>query len=279
IRYSFGLRWSQMGLFETYRIAGGEAGMRDFLSKYGPTLLWPWTKLTNVVDLDDALVEKIAGQSDAQSGQRSIRELERIRDQNLVGVMQTLKAGDEGRGWGAGKLLAEFEDYLWKTAPKPEAKPSKEPFRLLEVKVYPAWIDYNGHVTEYRYNQCFADASDALLQMIGADLDYVKAGHSYYTVENHLRLLAEAKLGDSVYVDVQLLPSDGKKIHSFMRLYRSSDNTLLATCEHLMLHVSSNEGRSVPPLPEVFAKLKPLVDAHVGLAAPEAAGRFVGQKA
>ncbi|MER9884051.1 3-hydroxyacyl-CoA dehydrogenase NAD-binding domain-containing protein, partial [Mesorhizobium sp. M0118] len=28
IRYSFGLRWSQMGLFETYRIAGGEAGMR-----------------------------------------------------------------------------------------------------------------------------------------------------------------------------------------------------------------------------------------------------------
>jgi carnitine 3-dehydrogenase len=28
IRFGFGIRWAQMGLFETYRIAGGEAGMR-----------------------------------------------------------------------------------------------------------------------------------------------------------------------------------------------------------------------------------------------------------
>ena len=31
IRYSFGLRWAQMGLFMTYRL-GGEAGMRPFLN-------------------------------------------------------------------------------------------------------------------------------------------------------------------------------------------------------------------------------------------------------
>ena len=28
MRYGFGLRWAQMGLFETYRTAGGDAGMR-----------------------------------------------------------------------------------------------------------------------------------------------------------------------------------------------------------------------------------------------------------
>ncbi len=59
MRYSFGMRWAQMGLFETYRIAGGEAGMRHFLAQFGPCLQWPWTKFTDVVDLDDALVEKI----------------------------------------------------------------------------------------------------------------------------------------------------------------------------------------------------------------------------
>ena len=53
IRYSFGLRWAQMGLFQTYRIAGGEAGMRHFLAQFGPCLKWPWTKLTDVVDLDE----------------------------------------------------------------------------------------------------------------------------------------------------------------------------------------------------------------------------------
>src|SRR3984885_12819897 len=40
IRYSFGLRWAQMGLFQTYRIAGGEAGMRHFLAQFGPCLQW-----------------------------------------------------------------------------------------------------------------------------------------------------------------------------------------------------------------------------------------------
>lgn len=278
IRYSFGLRWAQMGLFETYRIAGGESGMRDFLSKYGPSLSWPWTKLTDVVDLDTELVEKIAVQSDAQSGQRGIRELERIRDQNLVGILQALKAGDEGRGWGAGKLLAEFEAHLWKTASKLQANPSNEALNLLELKVPAAWIDYNGHMTEYRYTQCFADACEVLLQMIGVDTHYVKAGHSYYTVESHVRLLAEAKLGDALYVKAQLLPSDGKKIHTFMWLYRASDDTLLSTYEHLMLHVSSKERRSVPPLPEVMRKLKPLIEAHAVAPAPDAAGRSVGQR-
>ena len=29
----FGIRWAQMGLFETYRIAGGEAGMKHFIER------------------------------------------------------------------------------------------------------------------------------------------------------------------------------------------------------------------------------------------------------
>lgn len=278
IRYSFGLRWAQMGMFETYRIAGGEAGMRHFIAQFGPCLSWPWTKLMDVVDLTDELVDKIASQSDAQSGAYSIRELERIRDENLVGIMQTLKGSNGGKGWGAGKLLAEFESHLWKNAPKPDAKPSKEPLKLLETRVHPSWIDYNGHMTEYRYSQCFADAGDALLRLIGVDMDYVAAGHSYYTVEHHTRLLDETKLGDTIQVTAQILPSDGKKIHTFMWLRRAADGTLLATCEHLMLHVSSAEGKAVPPLPAVMEKFRPLADAHADLPLPEGAGRHVGQK-
>jgi len=278
IRYSFGMRWAQMGMFETYRIAGGEAGMRHFIAQFGPCLSWPWTKLMDVVDLTDELVDKIANQSDAQSGAYGFRELERIRDENLVGIMQTLKGSDGGKGWGSGKLLAEFEAHLWTNAPKPEIAATNEPIRLLDIKVSPSWVDYNGHMTEFRYSQCFADSGDALLRLIGVDMDYVAAGHSYYTVESHNRLLDEAKLGDALYVKAQILPSDGKKLHTFMWLYRAADDTLLATCEHLMLHVSSKEGKSVPPLAGIMEKLQPLIDAHAGLALPEAAGRSVGQK-
>jgi len=59
IRFGFGLRWAQMGLFETYRVAGGEAGMRHFISQFGPTLSWPWTKLMDVPELTEELIEKI----------------------------------------------------------------------------------------------------------------------------------------------------------------------------------------------------------------------------
>jgi len=112
IRFGFGLRWAQMGMFETYRIAGGEAGMRHFIAQFGPCLQWPWTKLMDVPELDDKLTDKIASQSDAQSGKYSIGELERIRDNNLVGILKALKAND----WGAGQTLQAYEASLRDTS-------------------------------------------------------------------------------------------------------------------------------------------------------------------
>ena len=105
IRYGFGLRWAQMGLFETFRLAGGPAGMRHFLAQFGPCLQWPWTKLTDVPEMDDELIELIASQSDAQSGHRTIRELEQIRDDNLVEIVKALQKNQ----WGAGEALASYE--------------------------------------------------------------------------------------------------------------------------------------------------------------------------
>jgi len=108
IRYGFGLRWAQMGLFETYRVAGGEAGMAHFIEQFGPCLQWPWTKLTDVPELTDELVTTIASQSDEQSGEYSIGDLERIRDDNLVGIMRALKNTD----WGAGAHLNAHDQRL-----------------------------------------------------------------------------------------------------------------------------------------------------------------------
>lgn len=279
IRYSFGMRWAQMGMFETYRIAGGEAGMRHFLAQFGPCLSWPWTKLMDVVDLDDELVDKIAGQSDAQSGARGIRELERIRDENLVGIMHALKSGDGGNGWGAGKLLADFEQSLWANAEKPQTDlGDAQPIRILDTKVNAAWVDYNGHMTEHRYLQVFGDTSDGLLRLIGVDLDYVKNGHSYYTVETHIRNLGEAKLGDALYSTCQILSHDEKRLHIFSTIYNAADNEPVATAEQMLLHVDSKASKAVPALPAVIAKVTAIAEAHASLPKPEGVGRSVGQK-
>ena len=116
IRYVFGLRWAQMGLFETYRIAGGEAGMAHFIEQFGPALAWPWSRLTDVPELDAALAAKIAAQSDAQSGHLSVDELERLRDDNLVAILGALKRRDAG----AGALLNRHDARLRALADAPE---------------------------------------------------------------------------------------------------------------------------------------------------------------
>ncbi len=104
--HGFGLRWAQMGLFETYRVAGGTGGFRHFIEQFGPTLDWPWTKLMDTPEFTPELVDKIVEQSDEQSGQHSIRELERTRDQNVVGFLKVLEANQ----WGAGTTIAEHRE-------------------------------------------------------------------------------------------------------------------------------------------------------------------------
>ncbi|MBB3066746.1 3-hydroxyacyl-CoA dehydrogenase NAD-binding domain-containing protein [Limibacillus halophilus] len=108
IRYGCGLRWAQMGTFQVFNIAGGEAGMRHFMAQFGPALKWPWTKLMDVPEMTEELIERIAEQTDAQAGGRSFRELERIRDENLVAIMQALEPKD----WGAGAVLKQYRAQL-----------------------------------------------------------------------------------------------------------------------------------------------------------------------
>jgi carnitine 3-dehydrogenase len=52
----------------------------------------------DVPELDDALVDRIADQSDAQSGDRSIRDMEQARDENLVALIRALKERDTAAG-------------------------------------------------------------------------------------------------------------------------------------------------------------------------------------
>jgi len=104
IRYGFGLRWAQMGMFETNRIAGGLGGMHHFLGQFGECLSWPWSKLTDVPELTDDLIDTIATQSDEQSGHLEVRQLERIRDRNVAAMLLALEQND----WGAGKTISDM---------------------------------------------------------------------------------------------------------------------------------------------------------------------------
>ena len=266
IRMGFGLRWAQMGLFETYRIAGGEAGMKHFMAQFGPALEWPWTKLMDVPEFTDELVDLIADQSDAQSGHMSIRALERLRDDNLVGMMRALKKS----GTGAGGVLNAHEALL-PTAPQGDLPVTVD-------RVIPqSWTDYNGHMNEAHYLEVSAQATDRFMEMIGADADYVAAGKSYFTVENHIRYLDEMHAGEAAKVTTQVLAGAGKKMHLFHSLLKA-DGSVAATVETLLLHMDLTARKTSVPDDPVAAALATYASAHENLPLPDGAGRHVGQR-
>ena len=270
IRMSFGLRWAQMGLFENYRIAGGEAGMRHFMAQFGPALQWPWTKLTDVPEFNDELVDLVAGQSDAQSGHMPIRDLERLRDQNLVGILRSLK----DRNVGAGKVLRAHDAR--RAAVFHDSPASGAPMVMAHMQVLPGWIDYNGHMTESRYLFAGSETCDAFLRLIGSDIEYVKGGHSYYTAESHVTHRGEAKLGDALVGTLQVLHADEKRLHLWMSI--ECDGVAMATVEQMLLHVDMAAGKAVAAPAAILDRLLPIAEAHKALPRPAAVGRFVGQR-
>jgi carnitine 3-dehydrogenase len=272
IRYGAGLRWAFMGTFLTYRIAGGEEGMRHFLRQFGPALEWPWTHLTDVPELTDELVEKIAAQSDEQAGGMPARELERLRDRVLVRLLQALRAEETA----AGATLAEWERGLLGAVPAVAANGDGGPLLLPARLVPPEWVDYNGHVHESRYLQLFADATDALLGALGVDAGYLAGSGSYFTVETHISHLRQLEAGDRVYATTQVLDSDDKRLHVFHALLREGEADPLATAEQMLLHVDTGSGRAAPSREPVYARVTELTRRHAGLPRPERAGRSIG---
>ncbi|KJZ19676.1 carnitine 3-dehydrogenase [Loktanella sp. S4079] len=270
IRYGFGLRWAQMGLFETYRIAGGEAGMRHFIEQFGPCLEWPWTKLMDVPELTDTLIDTIADQSDAQSGALSIRALERKRDDNLVSILRGLKAQD----WGAGQLLNAHDRRL--SSHHSSEIAINGPIETVARAVPLDWTDYNGHMNEARYLQAFGDATDRMMQFAGVDDAYIAGGASYFTAETHLRHLDEVHAGEMIRIETQVISGSGKKMHLFHRMFSGARE--IATGEHMLIHVSLETRRACEPDATVAARLHEIALAHAALPLPVGVGKAVGVK-
>ena len=78
-----GLRYSLMGTFLTFHLAGGKAGMKHMLEQFGPALKLPWTKL-KAPKLTKKLSDRIISGTKKQAKGKSVNKLSNIRDEYLV---------------------------------------------------------------------------------------------------------------------------------------------------------------------------------------------------
>ena len=85
-----GLRWSLMGTFLTFHLAGGKAGMKHMLEQFGPALKLPWTKL-KAPKLTKNLSSRIISGTKNQSKGKSVSMISYIRDEYLVELQMMRK--------------------------------------------------------------------------------------------------------------------------------------------------------------------------------------------
>ena len=97
IVYGPGLRWAIMGVCLTFHLAGGEQGMKHMLEQFGPALQLPWTYL-QAPELTDELSARMIAGTDAQTDGQSVQDLERLRDNCLIEILDVLSKYDYSAG-------------------------------------------------------------------------------------------------------------------------------------------------------------------------------------
>ncbi len=112
------------------------------------------------------------------------------------------------------------------------------PFTTPPTGLDPAWIDYNGHLNMAYYNVLFDRAVDLAFDAAGIGTDYREAGGgTFFTVEAHVRYLAEVQPDGIVRITVRLAGHDAKRLHLFLEMRDAVSGLLHATSEMLLLHV------------------------------------------
>ncbi len=150
------------------------------------------------------------------------------------------------------------------------------PLALHHATVESAWVDYNGHMNEAYYVLVFSHATDDFMDFAGLGEVWREAANaSVYTLETHIVYLMEVAAGAALRVDTQLLGFDEKRFHLFHAMHHAATGALLATGEHMLLHVDMDGPKASPLPPEIVERLKEIAEAHAGLPAPNQAGRSI----
>ena len=85
-----GMRWSLMGTFLTFHLAGGNAGMKHMLKQFGPALKLPWTKL-KAPKLSKELSNRVISGTRKQAKGKSVATIAKIRDEYLLNLQKMRK--------------------------------------------------------------------------------------------------------------------------------------------------------------------------------------------
>jgi acyl-CoA thioesterase FadM len=149
------------------------------------------------------------------------------------------------------------------------------PFQRYRSAVREEWIDYNGHLHDACYAIVLSEANEVLFAELELSEDYrVETGRAMYTVECHIRFLAESKRGDTLVASSILVSADPKRMRLHTLLSRD-DGTPVATGEFFYLHVDESAGGVTPMPDDRWERVDGMLAAHASLERPAHLGRGI----
>lgn len=123
-------------------------------------------------------------------------------------------------------------------------------------RVLDEWVDYNGHLSEPYYVLVMGNATDSLCEAVGMGKSYLAAtGSSFYSVESHVRFLAEVRSRGELEVHSSVIGCTSKLAWVWHELW--AEGCLRATEEVLGVHVT--DGSSTPFPVDVATRLHDLL--------------------
>jgi acyl-CoA thioester hydrolase len=150
------------------------------------------------------------------------------------------------------------------------------PFAVYRSEVREEWLDYNGHMHDALYATVLSDANEELFEALDLSERYRDSeGMAYYTVETHIRFVAECSRGDVLTAATTMVDADAKRLRLYTVL-AVDDGPEVANGDSLYLHVDTATGRTAPLSDDRRARVDEVLAAHADLPRPPHLGLGVG---
>ena len=122
-------------------------------------------------------------------------------------------------------------------------------------EVNPAWIDYNGHMNDSAYLVFATLGNEKFIESLGMGQSYLEAtGKTLYTVEMHLKYLAEVKHDDRLTSKITIASNTSKSMNVKNDIYINYEK-LAAESEITYLHYDQSQKRVVDFTDEQLVKI------------------------
>ena len=104
-----------------------------------------------------------------------------------------------------------------------------------------------GHMNVMWYTHLFGKGILELFQSVGLTHDYFAANNAgSFVLEQHIRYLAEVRVGETVSLRARALGRSEKKLHFMVLLIKEDLQALAATSEMITAHIDMASRRTSP---------------------------------